>query len=434
MAISSQAVIEVRADGSDTNGGAYVPGAGVDYSQQTAPQVAVTDAVANGTTTITSATANWNSNHQNNVVYLQGGSGSLAATRRQVMTVVNSTTITVDATVATGTGITLNLGGAMASLGGVGNFPQNLNTVWVRGDAGVQLMGNGTGNTPGNRWSPGTTNLKVRGYGTTRGDGTRAIIRASAASITLITSGNVGQWFMDLQFESGGFSNVAGIQVGNNGVALRCVASGLTAAQAYNLASGNARAIDCRATGGSHSSGAFNITGAGAICLGCTADSNVGGNGRGFAGGGHVVCCVARSNSGVGFSSAISAIGCTADRNGSHGFDAVASVLGCLSTNNTNNGLNVVTHAEGCFTYGNTGASIDAAPAFGSSPTALAGDPYLDGAGGDLRLHPGGADFATLAAGGWPQSYPGLTPANTPAAGAYQPDAGAGSGPRYSSW
>lgn len=117
MVLSANTDFEIRSGGSSTNGGGYRRDAGTtDYSQQTSAQVAVTDAVANGTTTITSATANFTSAMTGNVAYMSGGTGSLAATRVEV-TYVNSTTITVDATIATGTGITLNLGGALASIG-----------------------------------------------------------------------------------------------------------------------------------------------------------------------------------------------------------------------------------------------------------------------------------------------------------------------------
>src|SRR5918993_643506 len=55
------------------NGGGFVAGAtGTDYSQQDAPQVAVTDAVANGTTTITSDAAAFATTHVGNIIYLAG--------------------------------------------------------------------------------------------------------------------------------------------------------------------------------------------------------------------------------------------------------------------------------------------------------------------------------------------------------------------------
>src|SRR4051794_28973064 len=98
---------EVRTAGADTNGGGYVSG-GTDYSQNdhknaagcvscgsTTANLSTTDAVANGTTTITSASAAFTSSITGNMIYLQGGSGSLAAGWYQA-TYVSSTSITVD--------------------------------------------------------------------------------------------------------------------------------------------------------------------------------------------------------------------------------------------------------------------------------------------------------------------------------------------------
>src|SRR5215471_17621800 len=98
MAISAAAVFCVLngsplGSGVDTNGGGFVAGAsGTDYSCQPAAQVAVTDLVANGTFTITSATANFNATHVGSLIYLSGGSGSLAGTRRGISSVTNATT------------------------------------------------------------------------------------------------------------------------------------------------------------------------------------------------------------------------------------------------------------------------------------------------------------------------------------------------------
>jgi hypothetical protein len=76
MAISSTAVFGVRSSGSDTNGGFYNPSGsapGADFSMADTPTISVTDAVANGTTTITSATAGFvtgSSGHNRNGIYI----------------------------------------------------------------------------------------------------------------------------------------------------------------------------------------------------------------------------------------------------------------------------------------------------------------------------------------------------------------------------
>src|SRR3569833_3024642 len=123
MAIPSNAVWEVRLGGNDTNGGGFVPGgSGTDYSVQdskntTGNNISTTDAVSNGTTTITSATINATSDLVNNIVYFSGGSGSITPVRKRVTGVTNSTTITIDSSIASSTGLTMNVGGALATPG-----------------------------------------------------------------------------------------------------------------------------------------------------------------------------------------------------------------------------------------------------------------------------------------------------------------------------
>lgn len=114
-AIASTAVWEIQTGGDNTNGGGYVSG-GTDYSQSTTPITSVTDGVAAGTTTITSATASFTAAMVGNIMSLEGGTGTLTRTRRQITGFTNSTTVTVDASVAAGTGITVKVGGCLATV------------------------------------------------------------------------------------------------------------------------------------------------------------------------------------------------------------------------------------------------------------------------------------------------------------------------------
>src|SRR5580698_8835266 len=102
MALPSTSVWEVRpTNGSNTNGGGFdSTGTGTDFSQQNSKNtsgnnISTTDAVAAGSTTITSATAAFNSTITGNIIYLQGGSGSLSAGWYRA-TYVSATSITVD--------------------------------------------------------------------------------------------------------------------------------------------------------------------------------------------------------------------------------------------------------------------------------------------------------------------------------------------------
>src|SRR5262249_43334312 len=121
MALNAAIEWELRpTNGSDTNGGGWKRGAsGTDWSQQNAAQYSVTDAVTNGTTTITSATANFGTDVVGNVLYIQGGTGSITAGWYEITSRTNTTTIVVDRStgLTTGTGATLNIGGALKTLG-----------------------------------------------------------------------------------------------------------------------------------------------------------------------------------------------------------------------------------------------------------------------------------------------------------------------------
>src|ERR1700693_2557717 len=116
MSLSASTVWEVRPGvGSDTNGGGYVTGAGgTDYSQQNSKNssgsnISTTDGVGAGSTTITSALAAFTSAIVGNIIYFDGA-------WYEVVTFSNSTTIIVDRNTTSGSGKTLNIGGALATI------------------------------------------------------------------------------------------------------------------------------------------------------------------------------------------------------------------------------------------------------------------------------------------------------------------------------
>src|SRR5579862_6029433 len=108
MALPSTTVFEVRPGaGSATNGGGFVPGSsGTDWSQQNGAQYSVADGVANGTTTVTSATANFGTDVVGNIACIGGA-------WYRIVSRTNATTIVVDRSITTATGLTLNIGGAL---------------------------------------------------------------------------------------------------------------------------------------------------------------------------------------------------------------------------------------------------------------------------------------------------------------------------------
>jgi hypothetical protein len=147
MSINATAVWRVRPGGNDANGAGYdsaISGAGTDYSQQDSPQLSVTDAVTNGTTTVTSATGGFTAAMIGNACYLSGTgvtSGYYFITAR-----ASSTSITVDRAPGTGTGGTLKVGGAAATLKKVLDSSRSIGDNVVSGNV-IYVRGSGS-NTP----------------------------------------------------------------------------------------------------------------------------------------------------------------------------------------------------------------------------------------------------------------------------------------------
>ena len=168
-------VAEVRTAGAQTNGGGWdTAGTGVDMSQydnknaagcsscySSSANLSTTDAVANGTTTITSATAAFTSDIDGNIIFLNN--------QWYRATYVDATTITVDRPVTTATGLTMNIGGAF-KIGGTldddwwESFEAG-NVIWVKN--GLYTYGETvTTSKAGSASNP----IRIIGYNSTRGD------------------------------------------------------------------------------------------------------------------------------------------------------------------------------------------------------------------------------------------------------------------------
>lgn len=202
MALAAATVWEVRpTNGSDTNGGGFVTGAsGTDFSQQNAKNTgttdkSVTDGVGVGTTTFTSATANFTTAIVGNVIYINGG-------WYQVTARASSVSITLDRSPGTGTGWTVNIGGALATVA------QSITNATVAGmlvyckaesnyttTAVVTLLT--TGFTPA---------LRFIGYTTTRTDNGKFTWTTATNSIKLINPSSVYGY----SFENFNFTSTAG--------------------------------------------------------------------------------------------------------------------------------------------------------------------------------------------------------------------------------
>lgn len=408
MALSASTVWEVRTGGNDTNSGGFVTGSsGTDWSQQNSAQYATTDAVANGTTTITSASANFGTDVVGNIMYLAGGSGSLTAVWRQITARTNSTTITVDATVATGTGITMNIGGALASPGqGSANLSVNGMIAWVK--SGTYNMTTATTNVSGGAVAF-TSACLMEGYQNSRGDrtGVRPILSWASVSApgsqTPIYSPSAipATSLRNMGADGNNVSNVSGFSLDDDTES--CLAQ------------------NCSGSGqlGFYTAGARHVTGCGAI----NCDTGFSGNNllayRCTANGGNygfkvgmAVDCLAYSN-GYGFATANVGINesflfnCTADNNTHDGFTEQTTAAGaqykmCIATNNGGFGFNIDFDYRSSFTSCvgfNNGSGTFAGGVkimCNEGQITLTASPYVNSATNDYRLNTGGGGTALM--------------------------------------
>jgi hypothetical protein len=378
VALNAAVNWEVRTAGNDTNGGGFQAGAsGTDMGPydnkntsggsncfSTSADLSVTDAVTAGTTTITSATANFSTNIVGNVIYVQGGTGSVAAGWYQVATRVNSTTITVDRStgLTAGTGVTLNIGGALASLGQVAALWVGNNTVYVK--SGTYSVTSASTNISGGCVSSAVT-VTIEGYNSSRGDlGTKPLIQAtgSISTFTLITLSGGRGVVTNLSFDGQSYSASRGISI--RGAVFRCKFSNFVNSGVSFSITGHAQ--DCEATGCSVSA-AFTSAVAGSMWVDCVAHDNTG-PGFNCSGNGSVfVRCIADTNIGApndGFISSsenVTFVNCVAYNNGRDGFRLTdcGLLINCIAETNTTTGFNlnsanvVGTRVRTCAYYGN---------------------------------------------------------------------------------
>lgn len=243
MALLNASTIECRPGaGSDTNGGGASNSAGTNLSLQNSAAYASTDVVADGSTTLTSATANWGTDVVENWIYLQGGTGSLAAVRRRITARPDASTLTVDATVAAGTGITGNVGGALATTGEVGkaltSAAGGLTGMVGHVKSGTDTLTSTTANVSGGRLDFTQNDQAVCGYNTTRGDlsesigsANRPVIDCAALTSFIVvgnSSGGARCQILNLKVDGKGNSTVTGFGNGTSYVTHNCTAANCT--------------------------------------------------------------------------------------------------------------------------------------------------------------------------------------------------------------
>lgn len=438
MALPTSSVWEVRpTNGVDTNGGGFVRGgSGTDFSQQNAKNtvgsnISVTDAVTTGIATITSATANFTAAIVDNIVYMTGTGVTTGWYR--VVTFTNSTTVILDRSPGTGTGGTLNIGGALKTLTQLNTNMANGHDAWVKAEATISTAA-------AINWSfTSSTNSFVAGYTTTRGDGGQVTVQASTTSFTIFQVQNnnnlntfvLSNFILDCNSKSG----TGGLATQSFGQTIENInVINYTSAIAFDISQGGSQGIVCRncwASGG----GGTNPTGwkvtanlLGSCFIWCGVINQTGGPGW-SVNGGAFINCIAGNISGAssdgwdiqGNSQGPTVLdGCIAYSCGRDGFRWLSSAFGnygnhysnLISVLNTGVGFNNTLTAipsggiyiDYCYTYGNgtqvTGLTL------GSHCVAGSGDPFVAGVSNNYAINStAGSGAAARGAG-----YPGVTP------------------------
>ena len=289
MALPAASVWEVRPTvGSDTNGGGFVTGSsGSDYSQQNSKNtsgsdISTTDAVAVGTTTLTSATANFSTAIPGNIIFLSGS--GITAGWYEVVSRTNGTTVVLDRSPGTGTSLTMNIGGALATVSQAATNSVASNVVWVKASGTYTVTLDAHDYDSIRTLSPGTP-FSIIGYTSTRGDNGQFTWTTATNSIDLIDMNQAANVLLqNIIFTNtagtpgdGLFSGASGSANSVGVVVINCKFSGFTVGIEGNFTSKWAFAglfvVNSRITG-CVSHGIRN--GASTYILGCMLDNNGG--------------------------------------------------------------------------------------------------------------------------------------------------------------
>lgn len=396
MALAATIVFEVRTTGSDTNGGGYKSNAGTtDYSQQNSPQLTVTDAACTGNTTVTSTTGGFTSAMVGNLIYLSSGPNWYEITGR-----TDTNTITIDRAGPNASGMTANVGGALASPGGLGALLVAVAGITAGQQAfvksGTYNLTGTTVNVSGGPLDLNATNLTnknfyLKGYQTTRTDltGVRPIIAANGNAPTqmLKIGGNTGGAQTVENFEiNGGSQNTNGILgVNISSYCNHCYVYDCDGTYAFSILNcTNCKAYSCAARGFDGVTGYF-----------CWADNCE--TGFGTTGGTEGYFCVASNCSIDSYNTQLSFfVNCVSYNSAGDGFERNSAnrpnpCINCISFSDAGNGYKGYDNGFliNCAYGGDGGGSgrTDAAALSDINPITLTADPFTNAAGGDFSLN-----------------------------------------------
>lgn len=386
----------------------------VDYSQQSAAQIAFSDLVIGATTTqFTSAAHPVGKNFVGNVINITGGTGFTV--QRVVVVSVSGTTATCDKSLGTAasTGGTGNLGGAMASPALPFSVAVNLNLVFIK--SGSYTLSSSSTNVANGLINATQQALRIEGYGSVRGDlGTAPVLTASGIStVSLVaTASGTQNQIKNLTVDGASLTSIRCFNLGsgygyllfaknatNTGIATttttleQCRATGCATAGAGI----NGTGIWCGCVSYSNTVSGFN-TGSNMALVDCIAYSNSGASSDGFASGGTgatFINCAAYSNGRQGFNlsqTSCVAINCIAESNGSIGLTVTANsglLINCAAFSNSTN-FNIQSNVNG--------QNIN--------PITYTASAFVNAAGGNFALNANAGGGAALRAAG----IPGVTP------------------------
>lgn len=399
--LPATAILEVRAGGSDTNGGGFNPArsaSGVDRSQQDAPHVVIDGATITGTVAATTTRLELVGHTAVDADlgnYVQIASGATAGYYEIVA--VGSNYWQFDRACGTaGQSAVAKMGGAFGSPGATIAPAVALNIVYVK--SGTYTLST---STPGAGGPISTTlYILIEGYNSTRGDlGTKPVISAGAQTgITIVTAGGSsaqGVTIINLAVDGNngtdniGFNVFAGRASAYNCSAINCT-TGYAGSALGTIVKSYAESCTTGYTNGARKSVAKSCTTgfsstqtafSDCLAISCTTGFTTTAQGQNFSN------CTSYGASGDGFSGSgpVTYVNCLAVSSGGYGFGATG--LSRLLT---------------CANYAATSGATNGTPFVNKGFITLTADPFVNAAGGDFRLNAtagGGAALRSLGIG-----------------------------------
>jgi hypothetical protein len=390
MAIHAGTHWEVRTTGSDTNGGGFsatIASAGTDYSQQDSAQLSVTDAACSGTTTLTSATGGFTAAMIGNLIYLSSGPGWYTIT-----TFVDANTVTLDRVGPSATGMTANVGGALATPGRLSNLPATKNRCWIKN--GTYTITTSTPGPSGPYYQSSSINVVVEGYGTTRGDGIRPVVSAGAVGSIIVfrmACSNQASHFRHLEVNANGQSGVTGFSYNASQLRGPYGCKAIDCVNGFNI--GDAPCVTCIAEGCDNGFPA-------SVCIFCIADTCI----TGFPSRSAFGCVAVNCTTGFfaqqynrGYFANSTAYNCvTGFKSGTTVQITQTASFGCISHTCITGfeGGGAETYWQDCATY-NCTSSTSGSAEYGSGVSVYTADPFVDAAGGDFTMSAGGSEITS---------------------------------------